>query len=162
MIEKIRMALGIAPGLSNTAWAVVCTNHRNQFWIVDTDCIQTDPTSVLSMRISVIYQTITEVLQQHAAPYMCMEKVSFNQNPSSSCLSTAGVGYVCLLAAEMVGIKNYLFTPQQVKKAVGCGISVSKQTVCRFVSKLTNTEIIMSSVSKPRALARGYRHRKTL
>lgn len=149
---KYQTVLGIDPGLSNTGWAVVSTNQRGQYAIVDCGCILTHKKETEPKRIHQIYQNIRDIGQQHRPDLLATERVFFNHNPSS-CLSTAGVSYLCQLAAEQLGIPSMTFTPQQVKLACGCGHSGSKQTVKRFVSKITNTTITNPHVADATACA---------
>ena len=132
--------IGIDPGLSNTGWAIVSRSQQGAFRLVDCGCIATDKKDADAKRILVIYRHIRKRLRKHAPDLLAVERVFFNHNPSS-CLSTAGVSYICQLAAEQVGIESLTFTPQQVKAAVGCGGRANKTAVKRFVSKLTNTTL---------------------
>ena len=161
---KSKRCLGIDPGLSNTGWAVVSTNQQGKWTIVDCGCVITHKKETEPKRIHQIYQAIRDVGHQHNPDLLAVERVFFNHNPSS-CLSTAGVSYVCLLAAEQAGLPSMTFTPQQVKLACGCGHRGSKESVQRFVSKLTNTTISNTHVADAAACAiagllkmRTYKH----
>ena len=149
---KSTRCLGIDPGLSNTGWAVVSRNQRGQFAIVDCGCIITHKKDTEQKRVLQIYNAIRDVLQQHTHDCVAVERVFFNQNPIS-CLSTAGVSYICQLAAEQAEIKSMTFTPQQVKMACGCGGSASKTAVKIFVSQLTKTTITNAHVADAAACA---------
>jgi len=149
---KSKICLGIDPGLSNTGWAVVSRNQSGAYAIVDCVSVITHKKETEPVRIRQIYEAICDVLHQHKPELLAVERVFFNQNPIS-CLSTAGVSYICQLAAEQRGIKSMTFTPQQVKVACGCGHRASKDTVKRFVSKLTNTTITNPHVADATACA---------
>ena len=149
---KSKICLGIDPGLSNTGWAIVSRNQRGQFAIVDCGCIITHKKDTEPKRVLQIYNAIHEVLRTHQPDCLATERVFFNHNPSS-CLSTAGVSYICQLAAEQAGIKSMTFTPQQVKMAVGCGGNASKRNVKIFVSQLTKTPITNAHVADATACA---------
>ena len=149
---KSKTCLGIDPGVSNTGWAVVSRKRCGQFAIVACGCISTHKRDREAMRVLQIYNAIREVLHQHVPNLLSVERVFFNQNPIS-CLSTAGVSYVCQLAAEQTGIQSMTFTPQQVKSACGAGTRASKETVKRFVSKVTRTQINNSHIADATATA---------
>ncbi len=83
---------------------------------------------------------MNEIIETHIPDVLSVERVFFNHN-HTSCLSTAAVMYMCMLAAEQAGIASHAFTPQQVKMACGCGGSASKTAVQSFVSKITGAEI---------------------
>lgn len=143
---KYQTVLGIDPGLSNTVWAIVKRNNTGQHAIIAYGCIQTDKKDTEQRRVHQIYCDIREVLQTYVPDLMAVERVFFNQNPTS-CLSTAGVCYTCMLAAEQEKITTKVFTPQQVKAACGCGIRAGKEAVKVFVSKLTDTQIKNSHIA---------------
>jgi len=149
---KSRRCLGVDPGLSNTGWAVVSRSRCGKLVIVDCGCIITHKKDTEQKRVHQIYSNVLEILCNHDPNLLAVERVFFNHNPSS-CLSTAGVSYICLLAAEQSGVKSMSFTPQQVKSAVGCGGSASKRNVKVFVSKLTRTTITNAHVADATACA---------
>ena len=149
---KSNTCLGIDPGLSNTGWAIVHRKSTGQYAIIACGCIKTDKKESEQKRVHHIYDHICEILHQHAPDLLAVERVFFNQNPIS-CLSTAGVSYICLLAAEQVGIQTKVFTPQQVKAACGAGTKASKAAVKKFVSKVTNTQINNAHIADATAAA---------
>lgn len=151
-LTKSIRCIGIDPGLSHTGWAVVSTNQHGKHVIVDCGCVSTRKKDTEPMRVLVIYNSVREVLQTYQPDLIAAERVFFNQNPIS-CLLTAGVSYICQLAAEQAGIKSMTFTPQQVKVACGCGHRGSKNAVKRFVSKMTNTTITNAHVADAAACA---------
>lgn len=144
--------IGIDPGLSNTGWAVVSRNQKGAFEMMDCGCIITHKKDTHPKRVLQIYNDIWDVLHIYQPDMLSVERVFFNQNPIS-CLSTAGVSYICQLAAEQAEIKSMNFTPQQVKMACGCGHRASKRNVKVFVSKLTNTPITNTHVADATACA---------
>ena len=149
---KSTRCLGIDPGLSNTGWAVVSRKRHGAFEMIDCGCIITHKKDTEPQRVLQIYNDIREVLTTHQPDLLAVERVFFNQNPIS-CLSTAGVSYICQLAAEQAEIKSMTFTPQQVKAACGCGHRASKNAVKMFVSKLTKTTITNTHVADAAACA---------
>ena len=141
---KSKICLGFDPGLLNTGWAAVCRNNRGHFNLIESGVITTDSKDKDAKRTLQIHTAVTECIEIHKPDLVAIERVFFNHNPSS-CLSTAGVSYICQLAAEQAGIESATFTPQQVKAAVGCGGRASKQAVKMFVTKLTRTQISSNS-----------------
>lgn len=149
---KSRRCLGIDPGLSNTGWSVVSRKRCGQFVIVACGCISTNTKAREAMRVLQIYNAIRDVFSTHTPDLLSVERVFFNQNPIS-CLSTAGVSYICQLASEQAGIKSLTFTPQQVKAACGAGTKAGKAAVKKFVSKVTKTPINNSHIADATATA---------
>ncbi len=136
-------AIGIDPGLSNTGWAVVVRNKRGAFSLLDSGCITTNKTDSEAKRAKQIYEQIRAVIVQHTPDLVAVERVYFNRNPSS-CLSTAGISYICLLAAEQSGIENLQINPQTAKAAATGYGSASKESVKKFIAKLTGEQITNS------------------
>lgn len=150
--DNMKVCLGIDPGLSNTGWAIVSRKRHGAFEIMDCGCIRTSKKESEPTRIHKIYNDIRDVLHTYQLDLLAVERVFFNQNPIS-CLSTAGVSYMCQLAAEQEGMPSMTFTPQQVKMACGCGHRASKRNVKVFVSKLTKTTITNTHVADATACA---------
>lgn len=135
-------ALGIDPGLANTGWSIVSRNRRGEFRVIDSGCIETVNTESEAKRVHHIYGRLINIINDNRDKLnlMAVERVFFNNNPSS-CLSTAGVGYICILAAAQFDVPHVFYRPQEVKSAVGCGHKADKRTVSKFVSKITGADI---------------------
>lgn len=148
---KSQTAIGIDPGLANTGYAIVTRNPRGQFRILESGCITTDKKAPTSTRIATIYTQISDLLAIHAPDIMAVEEVFWNRNPSS-CLSTAGISYICLLAAEQAKIVSLLVSPQKAKSfATGSG-RASKEQVKRFIEKLTGEHLTHSHAADAAAV----------
>lgn len=149
---KSDRVLGIDPGLSHTGYAVVVRNVRGKFSIVESGCIATDKKETEATRAKQIYETICELIHQHSPDTIAVERVYFNRNPSS-CLSTAGISYVCLLAAELAGLPSVQVSPQTAKAAATGFGSASKESVRKFIAKLTGETLTNSHEADAAAVA---------
>lgn len=127
--------LGIDPGLANCGSSVVSRNKSDKFTLMDAGVIRTQSSDTEAARVLSIYQKVSELLYVHAPNLLAAEKVYFNQNVSSA-ISTGGIGYICLLAAEQVGIESVSLRPQEIKAITGHP-RASKQQVQRLVCRLT-------------------------
>lgn len=144
--------LGIDPGLSHTGYAIVVRNARGAFSILESGCLATDKKETDAKRARQIYEQIQEILHQHTPDLVAVERVYFNRNPSS-CLSTAGISYICLLAAEQAGIASVQISPQTAKAAATGFGSASKESVRRFIAKLTDETLTNSHQADAAAVA---------
>lgn len=144
--------LGIDPGLSNTGYAVVVRTVRGKFSLLESGCIATDKTETDAKRAKQIYERIQEIIHQQMPDLVAVERVYFNRNPSS-CLSTAGISYICLLAAELAGVPSLSISPQTAKAAATGFGSASKESVKKFVSKLTGETLTNSHQADAAAVA---------
>lgn len=149
---KSQTAIGIDPGLANTGYAIVTRNPRGQFRILESGCITTDKKSPTPARICEIYGQISDLLAIHSPDIMTTEEVFWNRNPSS-CLSTAGVSYVCLLAAEQQDVPSLSISPQTAKAAATGFGSASKGSVKKFIAKLTGETLPNSHQADAAAVA---------
>lgn len=149
---KSDRVLGIDPGLSNTGFAVVVRNARGAFSILESGCIATDKNESEANRAKQIYQQIRDVIHQHTPDLIAVERVYFNRNPSS-CLSTAGISYVCLLAAELSCVPSVWISPQTAKAAATGFGSASKESVRKFIYKLTGETLTNSHQADAAAVA---------
>lgn len=137
---KTRKAIGIDPGLANCGYAVLDRNSTGQLNLLESGCITTQTKGTQASRLLHIYQDISEVIQAHHPHLVAIEKVYFNRNVSSA-ITTGGVIGVCLLAAEVVGIKSHLITPQQAKAAATGSGSAKKDTMKRYLVRLLRRDI---------------------
>lgn len=131
--------LGIDPGLANCGWAVVGRNASGKYRLLDHGCIETTVDSTESERALSIYQKISEVIGAHMPNMVAIERVFFNKNVSSA-ITTGGVVFLCLLAAEQAGIESLQVKPQSAKAAIGFA-TADKSRVQQMVSKLTGVSV---------------------
>lgn len=138
--------LGIDPGLANTGWAVISRHRSGRFDSLASGVIRTASNACDAVRYASIYNAVNALIGEHTPDLLSIEKVYFNKNVSS-CLSTASVIGVILLASELAGVASRQVHPQQVKAAV-CGVGrASKAAVKPMVSKLLGVNISNAQVS---------------
>ena len=130
---------GVDPGMANCGWSVVVRNRSGKFILIDSGCIRTSSAESEGARLLTIYQQVSELLHVHVPNNVAIERVFHNKNVSSS-LTTASVIGVCQLASAQMGLDVAMFTPQQVKSAVGIPNS-NKASVLKHVNLLLDAEI---------------------
>ena len=149
---KNTRCLGVDPGLANTGWAIVSRSERGKFRVLDAGIITTSKTESEASRAMKIYDTVFDLLAEGSPNLLAVEQVFYNRN-ISSCISTAGVVYICLLAAAHLGIASEQITPQEAKaSATGRG-TASKTDVARMVHKLTGERLENSHTADAAAVA---------
>lgn len=140
MYQSTLRCLGIDPGISNTGYALVGRTARGKFKVVDAGIVKTQKTDSDGARLVSIYDVVYDLLVDESPNLLAVEQVFYNRNVSS-CISTAGVVAICLLAAEQIGIASEQVTPQQAKaSATGRG-TASKEDVARMVHRLTGAKL---------------------
>ena len=149
---KSTRSLGIDPGLANTGWSVVSRKQSGPFQHIDAGVIHTESSTCDAVRYATIYNAVNDLIQAHTPDLLSIENVYFNKNVSS-CLSTASVIGVVLLAAEQARIPSLQVRPQSVKAAV-CGVGrASKSQVKRMVSKVLGVGLSNAHASDAAAVA---------
>ena len=150
--NKSTRCLGIDPGISNTGWAIVNRNGRGKFSVLDAGIIRTSSTDSEASRALGIYREISELLMSNFPNLLAVEKVFYNRNVSSA-ISTGGVVYICLLAAEQIGIESEQITPQQAKASATGNGKASKADVARMVHRLTGVRLENAHTADAAAIA---------
>ena len=132
--------LGMDPGLANTGWSVIRRHRSGRLDHLASGVIRTESDACEAVRYATIYNAVNAIREEHTPDLLSVESVYFNKNVSS-CLSTASVIGVILLAAELAALPSIQVRPQTVKAAV-CGVGrASKAQVKRMVSKLLDVDI---------------------
>ena len=132
--------LGIDPGLANCGWSVVSRKKSGGFVHLASGVIRTESSACDAVRYATIYNAVNDLIFQHTPDILSIESVYFNKNVSS-CLSTASVIGVILLASHLTELPSLQVRPQSVKAAV-CGVGrASKTQVQKMVSKLLGVDI---------------------
>ena len=149
---KSKRCLGIDPGIGNTGWAIVGRTARGKFSVLDAGVITTPKTESEAKRVLLIYDEVSELLIENPPNLLAVEQVFYNRN-ISSCITTAGVVYICLLAAEQIGIECEQITPQQAKAAATGRGTASKKDVAHMVHRLTGAKLANTHTADAAAVA---------
>jgi crossover junction endodeoxyribonuclease RuvC len=126
--------LGIDPGLANTGWGVVDFVGQ-KFRPVCFGVINTDPKAKLEDRISLIADSLGEVVQKYQATHVSIEDIYFAKNEVSA-IGVAKVIGAATYRMHQLGIPVTMFTPLQIKIAItGYGRAEKKQVqeMCRIL-----------------------------
>lgn len=138
--KKSRKVLGVDPGIASTGWCIVNRTAGGKLKVVDAGLIRSSKTEPEPKRIAKIYDKVYDLLADELPNLLAVEQVFYNRNVSSA-MSTAGVVYVCLLAAEHTGIESEQITPQMAKASATGRSTASKADVAKFVYKLTGEHL---------------------
>lgn len=135
--------LGVDPGIANTGWAIVETT-TDDYSIIDSGIHKTRSGQDMAERIDYILYNVADqiLLGDHTIDTVAIESVFFGINASSA-LSTAYVIGAILATSSRFNIPTMLFTPQQVKMAIGLKGNAKKREVMGaanllFDKKITN------------------------
>lgn len=141
--------LGIDPGTATTGFGVI-EKQGGKLTFVDAGVILTPAGQPMPMRLSEIYKSLNELLQEYKPDYMAVELLYFATNVTTA-ISVGQARGVVLLAAAEHGVAVAEYTPLQVKQAVtGYGKASKKQ-----IQEMVKMMLGLSGIPKPDDAADG-------
>lgn len=127
--------LGIDPGYAIVGFGVVDLN-RSKFTPVDYGVITTPAKIPIEDRLLAIYNEVCAIMDKYKPDAMAVEELFFNSNHTTA-IPVAEARGIILLAAKQRGIRQFEYTPLQVKSAVvGYGRAEKKQVIAMTTSLL--------------------------
>lgn len=127
--------LGIDPGYAIVGYGVVDL-HRSKFTAVDYGVITTPAKIPIEDRLMSIYEQVGKIMDTYRPDAIAIEELFFNSNHTTA-IPVAEARGVILLAARQRSIKQYEYTPLQVKSAVvGYGRAEKNQVIAMTTSLL--------------------------
>ena len=126
--------IGLDPGLGCTGWGVIRA-EGNRLGHVANGQIRTDPKVALPARLSMLYEALAAIIDQHQAGAAAVEEVFVNDNPRST-LKLGQARGVVLLAAARTGLAVGEYAPSLVKKAVVGTGGADKRQIHAMVGRL--------------------------
>lgn len=128
--------LGIDPGIAIVGYGVV-EYDGHKFTPLEYGAITTPAGNKLTDRLRDIYESVGILIEKHKPDAFSIEELFFNTNVTTAIHVAHGRG-VCLLAASILGVPIFEYTPLQVKQAV-CGYGrADKGQVQRMVTSMLN------------------------
>ena len=127
--------LGIDPGYAIVGYGVVDLN-RSKFTPVDYGVITTPAKIPIEDRLLSIYNEVGAIMDKYKPDAMAVEELFFNSNHTTA-IPVAEARGIILLAAKQRGIRQFEYTPLQVKSAVvGYGRAEKNQVIAMTTSLL--------------------------
>jgi len=131
--------LGIDPGLATTGYGLIRANRQDDYACVDFGIITTEAGLPDADRLRIIFDRLTELINEHQPGSCAVEKLYFQKNVKTA-LSVGQARGVVLLTLAQAGLPVYEYNPNQVKQSV-CGYgSASKNQVQRMVQTLLHLD----------------------
>ncbi len=126
--------LGIDPGTATTGFGVI-TKNKGVLTAVDYGVISTSKNLDMHLRLNIIFQDITELINYHKPDIIAVEKLFFVKNITTG-ISVGQARGVVLLTAAQANLTLIEFTPLQVKQAVTGYGQASKKQIQEMVTKI--------------------------
>jgi crossover junction endodeoxyribonuclease RuvC len=127
--------LGIDPGYAIVGYGVV-DMVRSRFTPVDYGVVTTPAKIPIEDRLLTIYNEVSAIMDKYKPDAMAIEELFFNSNHTTA-IPVAEARGIILLAAKQRGIRQFEYTPLQVKSAVvGYGRAEKQQVIAMTTSLL--------------------------
>ncbi|MES2207051.1 MAG: crossover junction endodeoxyribonuclease RuvC [Pseudomonadota bacterium] len=128
--------LGIDPGLRCTGYGFIQCDSKGKLVYLAAGRIKT-PDATLPIRLGVIFQDITQLIQHFSPNEAAIEQVFVNVNPQSTLLLGQARGSaLCALVSQGLPVSEY--TALQIKQAVVGHGKAAKTQVQHMVQRLLN------------------------
>ena len=135
--------LGIDPGYGITGFGLIDA-QRSNFKLLGCGAITTPPNTDFPWRLEVIYNDMTQLLQQAKPDVVAIEELFFGQNVTTG-INVAQSRGVILLAIRQAGVPIHEYKPAQVKQSVvGYGNATKHQ-----VQDMTKRLLKLQAMPKP-------------
>ena len=129
--------LGVDPGTAVLGYGVVttCVATATRITLVECGVIRTRADQSLAVRLAVIFDGITELLERHRPDAIAVEGLFHGRNARSALVLGHARGVV-LLAATRAGLAVAEISPAEVKRAVTGTGAATKPQVGAMVMRL--------------------------
>ena len=130
--------LGIDPGYGITGFGLIDA-QRSNFKLLGCGAITTPPNTDFPWRLEVIYNDMTQLLQQAKPDVVAIEELFFGQNVTTG-INVAQSRGVILLAIRQAGVPIFEYKPAQVKQSVVGYGNATKHQVQDMTKRLLGLE----------------------
>lgn len=136
--------LGIDPGLATLGWGIIEKDARGNCRAVDYGVVLTPKEECLPVRLAMLEEGITRILDTFQPDEIAMEELFFSKNITTGIAVAHARGVAMLACVKHCG-KLYEYTPMQIKQALtGYGKADKKQMQTVVASLLK-----LKSIPKP-------------
>ncbi len=152
--KSITRIIGIDPGTRYTGVGII-DRFGNQLKFVHSETIVTVKEKALDRKLFVIFERISEVINEYHPASSAIERVFHSVNPKSSLLLGHARG-VSILAMSLFGLDVNEYAPNEVKSAVtGVGRADKAQvgSMVQVLLNLDRTKILKEDESDALAIA---------
>jgi crossover junction endodeoxyribonuclease RuvC len=155
--EAALILIGLDPGLGTTGWGVIAADGNRLSHIANGQ-IRTDASMQLPRRLTLLFDSLTDVLRAERPDGAAVEEVLGNSNAQST-LKLGQARGVVLLAAATAGVGIGEYHPSIVKKAVvGTGGADKKQVQAMVMRLLPGVKLTGPDAADALAVAITHAH----
>ncbi len=136
--------LGIDPGTGILGFGVIEIDNKRKAKLVDAGVIRTPVKEDDAVRLSTIYDELSDIIASTKPAIMVVEKLFFAQNITTAMTVSQARGVV-LLCGQQAGLELHEYTPLQIKMALtGYGRADKKQ-----IQEMVRVILELKEVPKP-------------
>ncbi len=136
--------IGIDPGTATTGYGIIQECENGTIKILDYGVILTQPGLSPEIRLKILHEEISKVIQLHRPVSGAVEKLFFQKNVKTALAVGQARGVILLALAEQ-GVDVAEYTPTEIKSAVtGYGAADKHQ-----VQTMIAVALEMSEIPKP-------------
>lgn len=127
--------IGIDPGTAICGYGIIDV-EGSRLQPVAYGCITTTPQDTDAMRLEILFNDLSDILEEYRPDKFGVEQLFFNRNVTTA-IAVGQARGVILLAASQRRIPIYEYTPLQVKQAVvGYGRATKEQVIYMTMNML--------------------------
>lgn len=140
----MRRIIGFDPGLAIIGYGVLDVDVRGNKSVVDYGIITSPKEESFPVRLAIIYERVTKLIEQFKPDEIAVEELFFNTNITTG-INVAHARGVLLLAAVHSCGKLYEYTPLQIKQAMtGYGRADKKQ-----IQEMVRVYLNLAKIPRP-------------
>ena len=136
--------LGIDPGYATVGYGVIDKDERGNCRVVDFGAINTPKDEDFPVRLAMIQDGMTELMEHYNPDAVAVEELFFNQNITTGIAVAEARGVILCTAIKTIP-NVFEFTPMQIKLAITGDGKADKKAV-QFMTK---TILKLKTVPKP-------------
>lgn len=136
--------IGIDPGTGILGFGVIDFQPHRKPVVLDAGVVATPAHTHLKVRLLDIYNSLTEIIEQHHPDVMSIEKLFFTRNVTTA-ISVAEARGVVILVAAQHNLPVFEYTPMQIKQTLtGYGKADKRQ-----VQEMVRLQLGMKQIVQP-------------
>ena len=136
--------LGIDPGYAIVGYGVIDKDSRGNCTVVDYGAINTPKEEDFPVRLAMIQDGMTELMEHYKPDAVAVEELFFNQNITTGIAVAEARGVILCTAIKTIP-NVFEFTPMQIKLAITGDGKADKKAV-QFMTKMT---LGLKAIPKP-------------
>ena len=144
--------LGIDPGIATLGYGVIEKDARGNCRAVDYGVVVTPKEEGLPVRLAMLEEGISKILEKHKPDEVAMEELFFSKNITTGIAVAHARGVALLTCVKACG-KLYEYTPMQIKQALTGYGRAEKRQIQSVVTSLLHLQTIPKPDDAADALA---------